>query len=305
MSIHDAMFSACEAVGIAPPRATKPGQWVKCPVIGKSRVNGSGRVMMFDDGKGGIAWNWITGAQQRFRADGLAGAGEVRAPRRDMDAERRLQQERAEVARICGVIVRACRVEHHAYLERKGFPDEAGLVIDDPRPMIPDHGLGRAIVRALPEGDGPWLIVPGRIGRDITMIQIIAADGAKKNILHGVMSGASHRIAVGRETWVCEGIATALTVRAALRALGRSATVLSAFSASNVSKVASAIPGALVAADNDRPLDQLHGKGTGEFHAAASGRRWTMPPDLGDFNDMHTRDGLRAVSLHLRAFGMG
>ena len=144
---------------------------------------------------------------------------------------------------------------------------------------------------------------PGSILR-IETLQFITADGDKKNLLRGKMGGATHRIATGRETWVCEGIATALTVRAALRLLGRSVTVLSAFSASNVGKVAAGIPNARIAADHDKPQEQLHGKGTGEFYADASGRKWVMPPELGDFNDMHQAKGLRDVAVYLKGAGM-
>lgn len=300
MSIEAAMQQACAAVGIEPPRATKPGQWVKTPVTGKARSNGSGRVLIFDDSKGGIAWNWATGAEQRFTANGMAEAGEARPPRRDPEAARRAAEEQAEVERTCAAIVRACAPDRHPYLAAKGFPDEMGLVADALRPHLPAGRLGEAMERALPDGEGPWLIVPGRIGPRIATVQIIGPDGAKKNILRGKMAGAFHRIATGRETWVCEGIATALSVRAALRILGRSATVLCAFAANNVAKVAGEMPGAIIAADHDRPLEQLGGLGTGEFYARGTGLRWVMPPAMGDFNDMHQQDGLRAVALRLR-----
>lgn len=294
------MQEACRIVGIVPPNGVRRGEWVKTPVEGKSRSNASGRVLLFDDGRGGICWNWVTGQEHRFSADGAAPAGEVKAPRPDPAAARRASEEQAEVERICAAIVHACRAEKHPYLAAKGFPDETGLVIDDLRPVIPGHDLGQSIRRALPEGDGPWLIIPGWIGSRIATVQIIGADGEKKNIYRGKMAGAAHRIATGREVWVCEGIATALSVRAALRLLARPATVLCAFSAGNVAKVASALPGSIIAADHDKALEQLGGKGTGEFYAAASGRVWTQPPEQGDFNDMHQRDGLRAVALALR-----
>lgn len=300
MSIEAAMQAACASVGIEVPRGVKRGEWVQTPVIGKGKGNGSGRVMINADGKTGVAYNWVTGDNMRFSEAGTSESANVPSPKRDPEAERKAHAERAEVARICGAIVKACRVEQHPYLANKGFPEEEGLVLDDLRPLIPDHDLGQAIARALPEGDGPWLIVPGRIAQQITTVQIIGPDGAKKNIYRGQMKGASHRIATGRETWVCEGIATALTVRAALRLLGRSVTVLCAFAANNVGLVAKRIDGSIIAADHDRPLEQLHGKGTGEHYAAQSGRVWTQPPSLGDFNDMMVSDGLRAVALHLR-----
>jgi len=298
MSIHDAMRDACAAVGIKAPRKTDPGRWIKTPVEGKAASNQSGRVMLFDDGCGGICWNWATGQQQVFSAAGL---GErIEAPKRDPERDRQQEAERREVIATCQRIVTACEPAVHPYLVRKGFPDERGLVIDDPRPLMPRGDLGDRLARALPEGDGPLLIVPGRIGKMLTTVQFITPEGAKKNILGGQMGGAAHRIATGAETWVAEGIATALSVRAALRLLGRPATVLSAFSASNVAKVVEGIPAAIIAADHDKPVEQFSGLGTGEYYARRSGCAWTMPKAPGDFNDWHIADGLRAVALHLR-----
>lgn len=266
----------------------------------KAPTNRSGAILVNPDGATGVATNFITGVSVRFTAEGANAAGEPRTPKRDIEAERRAAQEQAEVARICGEVVKACRSESHPYLAAKGFPDECGLVIDDLRPLIPGHKLGEDIIYRLPQGGGPWLIVPGWLAKSVATVQIIGPDGTKKNIYRGAMKGTAHRISTGRETWVCEGIATALTVRAALRFLGRSATVLSAFSAANVAQVASRIEGSIIAADHDKPLEQLHGKGTGEFYAAKTGHVWTQPPMLGDFNDWYAREGLRPVAMHLR-----
>src|SRR5690606_16473803 len=143
----------------------------------------------------------------------------------------------------------------HPYLSAKGFPQEIGLVCDDPREFFPSGRFGDLLGLALPQGPGPFLIIPGRIGGRVVTVQFITPEGEKKNILRGVMNGASHRIATGREAWVCEGIATAMSVRAALRLLNVSATVLCAFSASNVGKVAEGIPGSRIAADHDKPVE--------------------------------------------------
>lgn len=298
LSLHDAMAGACAAIGINIPRDAGPGRWAKSAVVGKSAKNGSGRVWVFPDMRGGVAYNWATGQQQIFRADAPAGATMCRQTARAQ--KRREEADRAEAARISDCIVRSCQLAEHPYLARKGFPGELGLVHENPRVQIPDTPLGRRIAAAIPEHDAPLLIVPGRVGGRVVTVQFIDAEGAKKNILGGQMGGAAHRIATGRSVWVCEGIATALSVRAALRLLGVSATVLSAFSAGNVAKVAGSIPGAFIAADNDRPIEALGNVGTGEFYAAQSGCRWTMPQNVGDFNDMHQSSGIRAVALHLR-----
>lgn len=298
MSIHDAIIAACRAVGIIPPRSARTGRWTPCPVEGKDKSNTSGRVMLNDDGKTGVAWNHVTGQHQRFK-DGEA-TGAVEAVASDPERDRAKEAERRDVEEACRRIVSACAPAQHPYLERKGFPDERGLVLEDPRPLMPRGALGEAMAAAVPVCDGPLLVVPGWIGRTVTTVQFITPEGDKKNILKGLMGGACHRIATGRETWVCEGIATALSVRAALRLLGRSATVLSAFSASNVARVAAGISGAIIASDHDRPVETLGGLGTGEFYARKSGRAWVQPPSLGDFNDMHMAAGLRAVALLLR-----
>lgn len=299
-SLTDALREACGVVGIDPPkRRLVPGQWVRTDTKGRNGKDDAA-VLIFDDERGGMVWNHQTGVNQRFT---INGAGEHRVDpeverrRKLRDAENHAQQQMVE--RICADIVRDCDQGKHPYLDRKGFPEQIGLICEDPTRYFPTGRFGEALAKALP-GEGPFLVIPGRVGQKITTVQFITPDGAKKNILRGHMTGASYRIATGAQTWVCEGIATALSVRAALRLLGVSATVLSAFSASNVEKVAAAIPGALIAADHDGPNEHLEGKGAGEFYARRSGRKWTQPPALGDFNDMHQADGLRAVALHLR-----
>lgn len=299
-ALSDALHQACALVGVEPPkRKLSPGRWVRTDTKGKNGKDDAS-VMLFDDLRGGIVWNHQTAESRRFSVtgDGLTTTGD--APKRDMARERRNAEEQQEVARVCERIVRACRQEPHPYLERKGFSEEPGLVIDDPREHFPRGRLGEFLTKALPDGGGPYLIVPGRIGKRLTTVQFITPVGAKKNILRGAMSGACHRISTGRVTWVCEGIATALSVRAGLRVLGVNATVLSAFSASNAALVARGINGARIAADHDKPVESFDGLGTGEYYARRSGRRWVMPATPGDYNDLHMAEGLRAVALSLR-----
>ena len=302
LSLDDAMRDACAAVNIEPPKhRPRPGVWARTDSKGKNGKNDAA-VLINDDLRGGIAHNYQTALSQRFS---ITATNDNRPQARALDRkahqrEQEREAERLQVERICTDLVRACRQDVHPYLKRKGFPEELGLVLDDPREAFPSGRFGEALAKSLPEGDGPFLLIPGRVGKKLTTVQFITPEGAKKNILRGTMSGASHRIASGRDTWVCEGIATAMSVRAALRLLGVSATVLSAFSASNVEQVAKAIPGARIAADHDKPVETLENKGAGEFYAHRSGRQWTMPPALGDFNDFHQTDGLRAVALHLR-----
>lgn len=303
LSLDEAMRRACDAVRVSPPkRRCAPGRWTRTDSLGKNGKNDAA-VLIDDDQQGGFVYNYQTAQGQKFRVDGAndnrPADPMIEIRRRQRDAER--EAERRDVECICADLVHGCRTDVHPYLKAKGFPDELGLVCDDPRQFFPSGRFGDMLAHALPEGQGPFLIIPGRVGKAITTVQFITPDGAKKNILRGVMSGAAHRIATGRDTWVCEGIGTAMTIRAALRLLGASATVLSAFSASNVGQVAESIAGSRIAADHDKPVETLDWKGAGEFYARRSGRQWTMPKQMGDdFNDLHQREGLRAVALHLR-----
>lgn len=301
MTLDEAMRDACAAIGIKPPdRTPVPGRWRRTDTLGKNGRSDAS-VMIFDDQSGGIAWNWQTQTREIFRLEGERVTH--RAPPPDPARRKREADEQREVARICGHIVQTARPDVHKYLVNKGFPEEVGLVHDDPLACVPDTALGRGIRAAMPSEGGPFLIVPGRVGDAVTTVQFIGVDGSKKNIYRGRMDGASHRISTGRETWVCEGIATAMTIRAALRLLGRSATVLSAFSASNVERVARSMPGSWIVADHDKPVEQFKGLGTGEFYARRSGRPWIMPSGPGDFNDHHQASGLRSVAISLREAG--
>lgn len=300
LTLTEALYDACAAVGIEPPkRCLTPGRWTRTDSKGKNGRNDAA-VLLDDDGLSGMAYNYQTAQGRKFRVGHAGSAFSGPLPKRDLQRERDEEAQRIEVERICAAIVAGCREDRHAYLDKKGFPEELGLICDEPRAFFPASRFGEALTRALPEGGGPFLVVPGRVNGKIVTVQFITTEGAKKNILRGQMGGASHRIATGRQTWVCEGIGTALSVRAALRLLGANATVLSAFSASNVGKVAETIQGSRIAADHDKPVEGLENLGAGEFYARKSGRKWVMPPQPGDWNDHHNEHGLRAVALLLR-----
>jgi putative DNA primase/helicase len=85
---------------------------------------------------------------------------------------------------------------------------------------------------------------------------------------------------------LCEGYATALSVRAVMKALKRRYTLHVCFSAGNMKKIAATLQGGFVVADNDQSR-------TGEKTAQEIGWPYWMPDDVGmDANDAHQRDGL-------------
>jgi putative DNA primase/helicase len=293
MTLDEAIMKACEAVSVVPTKSLAMGKWLRTDAIGK---NGKGDGSVILDEERVTAYNWQTGEKQTVWLKEERTPEDRRQFAKRRDDERRQERERSErAARIAEQIIAAAKPATHPYLAVKGFPDEHPLTV-----------AAEAVARIggdylVPEGARLALVVPARIGARVTSLQLIWADGTKKFLYGGDMGGAFHRIATGGETWLCEGYATGLSLRLALKGLNRRDTVLVCFSAANVVKVAQAVRGrCFIAADNDPPPkakpDQFGGLGAGEYFARKAGRPYLMPPMVGmDVNDFHLSAGIFAV----------
>ncbi|MGV8833264.1 MAG: toprim domain-containing protein [Devosia sp.] len=296
MTMEEAIRQASATVGIIPPAGRiDTGKWIKADIVGKGASGrGDGRLMC-DDSRA-TAMNWTTGEvvtvwlnESRTPEEKRRYADQRRA---DVDHDR----ERAlKAGRVAAVIVKSAQPDEHPYLNRKGF------ALD--RPLTIGAELLASIAGAylVPEGGKTAIVVPARIGQRLASVQLIWSSGAKKFLAGGEMGGAAHRISTGADTWLCEGYATGLSLRMALKGLNRRDTVLVCFSASNIAKVAATIQGrCFVAADHDAPPvakpNQFGGLGAGEFYAVRAGAPYIMPPTEGmDINDMHQSAGIFAV----------
>lgn len=296
--VEAAIREACEAVEIDMPKAWREGQWCKADTHSGRNGRGDGRVMV--DGTRVTAWNWQTGESRSIRLDD----GKQTSPTDARHAARRRRQRRQErerqhreTARIAAGLLKRAGKRTHGYLAAKGLPAEKTLV-------VPIKALVTAGVEYVLDGqtESP-IIVPAMIGDRVTNAQLIWPDGAKRFLFGGKMHGASCRLSTGRDTWLCEGLSTGLTILAALRGLQRQATVRLCFSAANIPVVAEKIPvPCYVAADNDKPIDRFGGVGTGEHYARQCGHPYGMPRETGtDFNDLFCREGIFAVQKHLLA----
>ena len=177
----------------------------------------------------------------------------------------RAQQRAADKA---AQMLAECELRQHPYLAAKGFPDERVNV------------------------NGELMLIPMRVGRDLVGVQTINADGEKK-FLFGQRCSLAQFVfsstAPGAHI-VCEGYATALSIRQAMAAIKRPYTLHVCFSAGNMKKVAQSLPGGFVVADNDA-------SGTGERIAKEIGWPYWMSDTVGeDFNDYHQRKGLFPLS---------
>ena len=96
------------------------------------------------------------------------------------------------------------------------------------------------------------MVVPMRVDGHLVGCQIIDTDGTKK-FLYGQRTSGAELVFNNKGTHIlCEGYATALAIKLAMKALKRRYTLHICFSAGNMKKIASSISeGGLVVADND------------------------------------------------------
>ena len=161
----------------------------------------------------------------------------------------------------------------HPYLEAKGFDREMGIV--------------------LKIDNQPVLLIPMRTGKSLVGLQQIWPDGTKKFLYGQRTAGATFTFDNKGINIVCEGYATALSVRAAMRQLKRRYTIHVCFSAGNMVRVAEGLEPGLVIVDNDE-------SGTGQQAAASIGWPTWISDRVGeDANDYHKRVGLFEFSQSL------
>ena len=179
------------------------------------------------------------------------------------------------------VMLRSATPGPHNYFALKGFPDERGLIGEDGALLIPMRSL-----------DGKL--------RGLQVIRWVESDRRyEKKMLHGMRAkGGVFRLGhqTAQETFLVEGYATGLSVRAALHSVGLRAAVLVCFSAGNLVYVAPQVRGrCFVFADNDE-------SNAGEEAAIKTGLPYCMSDVEGeDANDLHNRAGLMAVAAKLMA----
>lgn len=172
-------------------------------------------------------------------------------------------------------VIEQCELKTHFYLNSKGLPDAVALV-NDSTLIVPMRNLETNEIQGMQTID--WLPDERRW---------------EKKMAHGMRAkGAVLRLGNQRakETFLCEGYATGLSIELALRRLRLQASVLICFSDSNMAHVATMITGrAFVCADNDVSL-------AGEKAAKRTGLPWCMSDVVGeDANDLAHRAGLAAL----------
>lgn len=181
------------------------------------------------------------------------------------DEERKRLQENA--AMRASMIINKCVLGEHPYTIKKGFPKEKNLIWC--------HDKTEHLV--IPMYDDR---------RKLVGLQTIDAEGQKKFLYGQKTNGANFTIGAGQMNVLCEGYATGLSIREAMRALKHQWKIYVCFSANNLVTISKRLGSGFVVADNDK-------SGTGERVAQATGWRYWISEKVGeDFNDTHRRAGL-------------
>ncbi len=189
-----------------------------------------------------------------------------------------LEREKTQqaAAKKAGWIMHQSKMEKHAYLDSKGWPDAVGAVWW----AAEDQNL---------------LCLPMRVGDKLVGVQLIDRNGTKRYLKGQRTSEAEYVISNngrGAMDWFVEGYATGLSLRECLHALRMRYRIHITFSASNMVKVAALHGSGYVVADRDE-------SGTGERVAVQTGLPYFLP-DTGDFNDFARSVGLFQASQALR-----
>lgn len=196
------------------------------------------------------------------------------------DLERHQQERARKQHRAAGKakwILEQCELDRHAYLEKKGFADMRGNVWKR-------------------DGEDPLLVIPMRYNGEVCGCQLIGSTGIKKFLYCQRTNDATFTIGQTGRAFIIEGYASAISLAAILAAAKVTATIFTAFSVGNASRLAKRLPDAFWVADRDH-------SGVGQTAAANSGLDWWAPPDVGDdINDYYQSVGLFRATMELKKF---
>ena len=271
------------------PERIEPGRFHRFPGVGKRNGNKAGWCKLFDDGRGGVFGDFVTGAVESWQAEQppTQTPAEREAFRRNVEkakarAEAKRNAEHAEARKRASAIWDAGQPAHtgHPYLTAKG---------------VKPHGIRQ---------HGDDLVIPMRDGVELHSLQSIAPNGEKRSLAAGRVHGCYYSIGNPDGTLcIAEGFATGASIH---EATGYAVAV--AFSAGNLEPVAVALRTKLsevriiICADDDYGTDGNPGIRAATRAALAVGGLLVVP-DFGadrpegatDFNDLAVHRGREAV----------
>jgi putative DNA primase/helicase len=227
-------------------------RWVRVSTKDKpNKKNGS----YIYDGNSGAVQNWAI-HEKPVSFKGKPDPSFVRRkPKVVIDVAEKQNKASGKAAYILG----NSTMKPHPYLAKKGFPGEPGWVWND------------------------LLVIPMRIEGDLVGCQLIDSEGNKKFLSGQRTKKASAIFDNKGPVILCEGYATALSIRRALKTVRSRYKIVVCFSAGNLSEMAKTYPDSVLVADHD----QIGIKVSKQI----SRPYWISPNEGEDFNDYELRVG--------------
>ena len=240
-------------------------RWTRVPTVDKPHSRNGAYIF---DGSSGAVQNWalhekpVSWKSKDHRPDPESYARKAKAAV-DQDSRHK------KAAGKASWILNQCKKQTHPYMVTKGFPNEKVNVWND------------------------MIVIPMRIGTSLSGLQLISTDGKKTFLTGQKNKGASTVIDNKGKVILCEGMATAMSIRRALKAMRRRYTIVICFSASNILEMSKVYPDCVVMADHDL---------VGIRVAKQTKKTYCLPPTEGDdFNDYETKVGADAAGQYLIA----
>lgn len=230
-------------------------RWTRVPTIDKPQSRNGAYIW---DGSSGAIQNWaIHDKPVSFRSKTYTPDPNWQAKRAKAEQDRAKRNH--EAIKRAKYILDNSRKSSHPYLVKKGFAEGKQWVWND------------------------LLVIPMRIDQKLVGCQLIDKDGNKKFLSGQITKGAETIIDAKGRHILCEGYATALSLRRAMKTTGKRYTIHVCFSAGNILEMAHKYPTSVICGDNDE---------TGIRTAIATGRPYWISPSAGeDFNDYELRVG--------------
>lgn len=242
-------------------------RWVRCPTVDHPQKKNGAYIFTGDSG---AVQNWATHEKAiAWRPDEPVYIDQAKVLADRKKSQEAAKAKRMEAERKAAYIMNHATKGPHPYLAAKGFPDERGWIY---------KGM---------------LVIPMRTQYGLCGCQMISADGEKRFLSGQRSFGVTAVFDNKGRTILCEGYATALSIRRALKAVRTRYKIVVCFSAGNMKEIASCEPDCFIVADHDV-------KGTGQKVAKETGKPYWLSPLVGeDFNDAELRMGPKAAGESL------
>jgi putative DNA primase/helicase len=226
-------------------------RWVRCPTTDKPHKRNGSYIF---DGRQGAVKNW---AMHEKAIPYFDDNPSVRLITKRVPVEDKTIERRKKAADKAAWILSKPTKETHSYLVKKGFADAKAYVWNK------------------------LLVIPMRVGDGLVGCQLIDSDGNKRFLSGQRTKGASFCFDNKGPVFLCEGFATALSLRRVLKNARRRYTIHVCFSASNIVEVAKQFSECFIVADHD-PMGIRMAKKTKQPY-------WISPIEGEDFNDFELR----------------